>query len=130
MKICEAAVAASRGATDPFLIGDPEAEKEFNFAGDVADALWRLIQQDMISECVIGSGKAYPVRRWLELCYSHVGLNWEDHVKADSSYRSPYRKLVSHPAKLRSLGWKPSISIEELAAIMMEEALRKGCGPV
>ena len=125
MKIAQAAAAAAAGSSEKLHIGDPAAEKEFNFAGDIVSALWKLIRQDEVTEAVAGSGLAYPISRWLQLCYEYVGLNWTDWVVSAPDYRSPYRRLVSNPARLKSLGWHPEIGIEELAAMMMNQAISR-----
>jgi len=125
MKIAVAAAAAANGSDEKLLIGDLDAEKVFNFAGDVAAAIWLLIQQDELFECVVGSGQSHAVRDWIEACFRKVGLDWNDYTESNLSYTSPYRRLVSDPAKLLSLGWKPECTFSELAAMMMAEAARR-----
>lgn len=125
MKIAVAAAAIAKGSREKVLIGDLDAEKEFNFAGDIAAAMWLLIQQDELFECVVGSGRSHTVRDWVEACFREVGLDWNDHTETDRTYISPYRRLVSDPAKLFSLGWKPEYTFSGLAAMMMAEAARR-----
>ena len=128
MKIAVAAAHAANGSKEKLLIGDLDAEKEFNFAGDVAAAMWLLIRQDELFECVVGSGQSHAVRDWVEACFREVGLDWNDYTETDSTYASPYRRLVSDPAKLLDLGWKPECTFSGLAAMMMAEAARRGEG--
>lgn len=125
MKIAEAAARAANDSKEKLLIGDLDAEKEFNFAGDVAAAMWLLIRQDELFECVVGSGQSHAVRDWIEACFREVGLDWKDYTETDRTYASPYRRLVSDPAKLLSLGWKPECTFSGLAAMMMAEAARR-----
>jgi len=125
MKIAEAAARIASGSKERLLIGDLDAEKEFNFAGDVAAAMWLLIRQDELFECVVGSGQSHAVRDWIEACFREVGLDWNDYTETDRTYASPYRRLVSDPAKLLSLGWKPECTFSGLAAMMMAEAARR-----
>jgi GDPmannose 4,6-dehydratase len=125
MKIATAAAAAAKGSKEKLLIGDLDAEKEFNFAGDVAAALWLLIGQDELSECVVGSGQSYAVRDWIEACFRQAGLDWNDYTETDRTYASPYRRLVSDPSRLLSLGWKPEYTFSGLAEMMMAEAARR-----
>ena len=125
MKIAEAAARIASGSKERLLIGDLDAEKEFNFAGDVAAAMWLLIRQDELFECVVGSGQSHAVRDWIEACFREVGLDWNDYIETDRTYASPYRRLVSDPAKLLSLGWKPECTFSGLAAMMMAEAARR-----
>jgi len=91
----------------------------------VAAALWLLIRQDELFECVVGSGQSHAVRDWVEACFHEVGLDWDDYTETDSTYASPYRRLVSDPAKLLRLGWKPECRFSGLAAMMMAEAARR-----
>lgn len=125
MKIAEAAALAACGGSHRLRIGDLHAEKEFNFAGDITAALWRLVQQDAIYECVVGCGRSHSVLEWVELCFQYVGLDWKQHVDTDVNYRSPYQRLVSDPVKLLSLGWQPHMNLSRLAEIMMAEALQR-----
>ena len=124
MNIAMAAVRIARGSSEKLLIGDLTAEKEFNFAGDVVSALWCLVQQDDVFECVVGSGECYPVSTWVELCFRHVGLDWEQHVTFAENYTSPYRRLVSNPNRLKNLGWHPTMDITQLSRIVMDHALK------
>jgi GDPmannose 4,6-dehydratase len=125
MKIAEAAAMAARGGGSRLQIGDLSAEKEFNFAGDVAAALWRIVCQDSFYEIVVGSGQTCSVLDWVQMCFGYVGLDWRKYVETDSSYRSPYRRLVCDPARLLSLGWQPSVDVRQLSGIMMVEALNR-----
>ncbi len=69
--------------------------------------------------------KSHAVRHWIEACFREVSLDWNDYTETDRTYASPYRRLVSDPAKLLSLGWKPECTFSRLAAMMMAEAARR-----
>jgi GDP-D-mannose dehydratase len=69
--------------------------------------------------------KSHAVRDWIEACFREAGLDWNDYTETDRTYASPYRRLVSDPAKLLSLGWKPECTFSGLAAMMMAEAARR-----
>ena len=111
------ALAARSG--ESIEIGDIDVRKEFNFAGDMMDAVWRLVNQDNIFEAVIGSGEAHSIEEWLDLCYGIAGRNWRDHVATKPDFVREYDILVSDPTLMRSLGWQPKVSIAELAKMMM-----------
>ena len=113
------ASAALRG--EPILVGDISVRKEFNFAGDVVEAVWLLINQETVSEAVIGSGEPYSIENWLELCYGNVGKDWRDYVKINKDFKPEYKILVSNPGVIRSLGWRPSVDITELSKMMTRE---------
>lgn len=119
-KIADAALAAADGREYGLSIGDIEVEKEFGFAGDIVNGMLHLVEQDDIFEACIGTGKAYSIEKWLELCFSAVGKNWKDHVRQKEGYTPAFRKLVSDPSLIRSTGWKPEVEIEELAQQMLK----------
>jgi GDPmannose 4,6-dehydratase len=102
-------------------IGDLTVKKEFNFAGDVVEAVWQLVNQNVTFEAVIGSGKAYSIEDWLEICFDSVGKTWQDYVGVDGDFQSEYQILVSNPALIKSIGWQPKTSIEELSKIMLKK---------
>lgn len=100
-------------------IGDVTVQKEFNFAGDIVEGVWRLVNQTQVFEAVMGSGKAYKIENWLELCFANVHKNWQDYVTTTRNFQAEYEILVSNPALLKSLGWQPKTSIEDLAKMML-----------
>ncbi len=124
-KIVLSAISIANGSQDKLIIGDVEAKKEFNYAGDIVMAIWQLVSQNDVSEMVIGSGVAYNIRSWIEYCYNKMGLNWEDHTIKDEKFVSDYDVLVSDPKLLISIGWKPTKNIFELADIMLNSAIEK-----
>ncbi len=100
-------------------IGNLEVRKEFNFSGDIVEAIWKLVNQEEIKECVIGSGKSYSIKEWIEICFSICGLDWKDHVILMDKFVPEYKNLVSNPEVSRRIGWYPQISFESLAQKMM-----------
>ena len=112
------AAAAKKG--EPIEIGDPSVRKEFNFAGDAVEAVWRLVEQDEIFEAVIGSGAAHSIEEWLDLCFGAVDKNWREYVTVKKDFTPEYRILVSNPALINSLGWQPKVDVGKLAKMMME----------
>jgi GDPmannose 4,6-dehydratase len=116
MKIARAALDGT-----PIEIGDVTVKKEFNFAGDSMEAIWLLMNQEEVYEAVIGCGKAYSIREWLELCFDSVGKDWRDYVKTKKDFEPEYRIMVSNPARIMGLGWKPSVDIGALSKMMMRK---------
>jgi GDPmannose 4,6-dehydratase len=114
-------IALSARSSNSIEIGDISVRKEFNFAGDVMEAVWLLVNQEEISEAVIGSGEAHSIEEWLDLCFRCVSKDWHEYVKIKEGFRPEYRVLVSRPNLIKSLGWRPKTSIEDLARMMMEE---------
>ncbi|HRP54961.1 GDP-mannose 4,6-dehydratase [Agriterribacter sp.] len=120
-KIVRAVQRIASGSTEKLILGDIEVQKEFNYAGDVVDAVWELVNQDMISEAVIGSGKAYTIKDWLELCFSLKKLQWQNYVVLQNHYIPEYRILLSNPGVIKGIGWEPKINFYQLANMMMNE---------
>jgi GDPmannose 4,6-dehydratase len=108
------------GEQDKLELGDISVEKEWTFAGDVAKAIFTLVQQDNIYEAIIGSGITYSIQDWLEECFQLVNKNWQDYVILKEGFQSEYKRLVSNPQKIKSLHWQPKISLKELAQIMYD----------
>lgn len=119
-KIAEAAKRIAAGSKEQLMIGDLGAIKEYTFAGDVVNAVWTLVNQDAVSEAVIGSGIGFSITDWLEACFGLAGKNWQDHVVRDEQFVSGYRRLVADPALIRSLGWEPAVDFKQLAQMMMQ----------
>ena len=101
-------------------IGDFTVRKEFNFVGDFMEAIWILINQTDVFEAVIGCGKADSIEKWLELCFGYFDKDWREFVSINANFQAEYDILVSNPTLIKSLGWQPKISIDELAKLMVK----------
>lgn len=121
-KIADAAKAAWVGRRIELRIGDISVEKEYGFAGDIAQGIYQLVDQDEIFEACIGTGRAWSIEKWLELCFGLAGKNWKDHVQRKEGYKPAFKRLVSDPALIRSTGWSPCVEIEELAKMMFNSS--------
>lgn len=119
-KIALAAKTVAEGENVNFEIGDITVKKEFNFAGDLMEAIWILVNQNDIFEAVIGSGEEHSIEEWLDLCFKNFDKNWREFVTIKSEFRAEYKVLVSNPKLIKSLGWQPKTSIEELAKMMLK----------
>ncbi len=120
-KIAKAVQRIANGSNEVLKLGNIDVKKEFNYAGDVVEAVWTLVEQDDIFEVVIGSGKAYKIKDWLECCFQDVGLNWENYVVLAEQFVPEYSILVSDPKLVLSLGWQPDTSFDALAKMMVHE---------
>jgi GDPmannose 4,6-dehydratase len=119
-KIAEAAKRIGTGSGEKLPIGDLDAVKEYAFAGDIVKGIWTLVNQEQVTEANISSGKGYPIRDWLDLCFSSIGKNWKDYVTDIPGFKPAYDRLVSDPSRILSLGWKPEVDITQLAQLMMQ----------
>jgi GDPmannose 4,6-dehydratase len=122
--IAQAARRIGAGSSEILEMGDVSVQKEWTFAGDVAQGMWTLVNQDEVFEATIGSGIAYSIEEWLEECFSLVGKQWKEHVRLRNNFTPEYNRLVSDSSTMRSLGWEPRVSLADLARMMVlgEEA--------
>jgi GDPmannose 4,6-dehydratase len=118
--VASAARRIQRGSKEVLEIGDLSVRKEWTFAGDVVEAVWMLVNQDAVSEAVIGSGTTYSIQEWVETVFSRVGLDWRTHVREREGFKPEYKQLVSNPEVIYSLGWKPAVDFGQLAGMMVE----------
>ncbi|MBS1948794.1 MAG: GDP-mannose 4,6-dehydratase [Bacteroidetes bacterium] len=120
-KIAEAAKRISKGSPEKIEIGDAGVIKEWTFAGDVVKGVWTLVTQDNLFEANIGSGIGYSIDDWIKACFSIIKKKPEEHIQVKKGFRPEYQQLVCDPALINSLGWKPTVSFEQLAEMMMKE---------
>lgn len=121
-KISAAVVRIKNGSNEIVDIGNTSVKKEFNFAGDLMDAIWALMKQEQIFEAVIGCGKTHTIKEWIyECCVAAEIEEAVDHFIETAGYQPEYNILVSHPKKLYSLGWKPKTDFASLAKIMVQK---------
>ena len=118
-KIASFAKEIKTGKNNILEVGDLSVEKELNYAGDTVNAIFTLVSQDEIFETVIGCGITYSIKDWIEECFSLLNLDWKNYIKQSASFNPEYKKLVSNPKLLLSLGWKPLINFRMLAEIML-----------
>lgn len=119
-KISEAVKRISIGSPEKIEIGDIKVKKEWNFAGDIVNAIWILVNQNKVFEAVIGSGEIYSIEDWLHECFNLIGKNYKEHIIQKADFVAEYKVLKSNPALIKSLGWKPLISFNQLAKIMID----------
>jgi GDPmannose 4,6-dehydratase len=120
------------GLSKELRLGNLEAKRDWGYAGDYVRAMWLMLQQARPDDYVIATGETHSVRELCEVAFSHVGLNYNDHVVIDQKYFRPAEVdlLVGSPEKAgRVLGWEPSVSFAQLVRMMVEadlEALKNG----
>lgn len=119
-KIARTALRIANGSDEKLVIGNYDVKKEFNYAGDIVEAIWILMNQNNIYEAVIGSGIAHSIKEWIECCFKKLNLNWLDHTVVDNKYEPEYELLVSNPQLIKSLGWKPKTNLSELANLFVQ----------
>jgi len=129
-KITHGAARTKLGLADKLYLGNLDARRDWGYAGDYVRAMWLMLQQDAPDDYVVCTGQTHSVRELCEVAFGHVGLNWEDYVLVDLRFVRPAEVdlLVGDASKARELlGWEPTVSFEELIAMMVDadlEALR------
>jgi len=122
-KITRAAGRIREGLQSKLYLGNLDARRDWGFAGDYVDAMWRMLQQEKAADYVVATGKAYSVREFLERTFTHLGLNYQDHVEVDSRYYRPAEvdHLCGDATKARrELGWAPTTDFHDLVRMMAE----------
>ncbi|GGT30188.1 GDP-mannose 4,6-dehydratase [Streptomyces kurssanovii] len=125
-KIAHAAARIARGEQDALHLGNLEARRDWGYAPEYVDAMWRMLQQDEPGDYVVATGTSYSVRDFLGFCFEHAGLDWEKHIRFDERYLRPSEvpDLVGDASKAeRELGWKATVHAPELARIMVDAEL-------
>jgi GDPmannose 4,6-dehydratase len=120
-KIAAAVKRIETGSNEKIEIGDISVIKEYGFAGDIVKAVWALVQQDKISEANLATGEGHTIKDWLEACFTATGKNWQEHVILKIGFVPEYKILVADPSIIFSLGWKPELSFEALAQMMLSQ---------
>jgi len=122
-KVTDGVARIKLGLVTELRLGNLEARRDWGFAGDYVDAMWRMLQQDSPNDYVVGSGETHSVRELVELAFSHVGLDYRKYVVSDPKYYRPAEVdvLLADPSKARrELGWAPKVGFAELVTMMVD----------
>ena len=129
-KITRAVAAIAAGKQDYVYMGNIDSIRDWGYAAEYVEGMWRMLQADTPEDFVLATGTGITVRKFIEIAFSHAGLNWEDHVRFDERYLRPTEvdALIGDPSKANDLlGWKATIHGPELARLMVDadiEALK------
>jgi GDPmannose 4,6-dehydratase len=127
-KVTDAVARIKLGLAREVRLGNLDARRDWGFAGDYVDAMWRMLQQQEPRDYVIGTGQTHSVRQLVEAAFGHVGLDWRKHVTTDPKYMRPAEVdlLQADPSKARKeLGWSPKVGFGELVAMMVDADLER-----
>jgi GDPmannose 4,6-dehydratase len=125
-KVTDAVARIKLGTATELRLGNIDSRRDWGFAGDYVDAMWRMLQQDDAEDYVIGTGHTCSVRDLCEAAFSHVGLDYRDYVKQDSKFFRPAEVdlLVADPSKAAAkLGWQPKVTFKRLVEMMVDADL-------
>jgi GDPmannose 4,6-dehydratase len=126
-KITRAIAHIKKGLQDKLYLGNLDAKRDWGYAKEYVDAMWRMLQQEEGDDYVVATGETHSVREFLEVAFKHVGLNYEDYVKIDPRYFRPAEVdlLIGDPTKAKTkLNWEPKVKFEELVGIMVDADLK------
>jgi len=130
-KVTDAVARIKLGLGREVRLGNLDARRDWGFAGDYVDAMWRMLQQEHAEDYVIGTGRTHSVRQLCEVAFGCVGLDYRDFVKQDERFFRPAEVdlLVADPTKASTqLDWRPQVSFEDLIAMMVEADLARHRG--
>jgi len=108
-----------KSQTTKLKLGALDMKREWNYAGDVVEGIWTFVNQENSFEIIIGSGQAYSVEEWLKTCFNIIGEDWRNHVEVIPNFQAKNNVLYSNPSLLKSFGWQPKVSMNELASKMI-----------
>jgi GDPmannose 4,6-dehydratase len=127
-KVAHAVAAISLGRERELLVGDLSAQRDWGYARDYVEAMWRMLQQDEPDDYVVATGELHTVEEIVDVAFRHVGLDWRDHVRVDDSLKrgaAELHHLVGDASKARRvLGWEPTVGFEDLVRLLVDAALK------
>jgi GDPmannose 4,6-dehydratase len=126
-KIVSEAVRIKLGLSNELQLGNLDARRDWGFAGDYVEAIWRMLQQEEPEDYVIATGKTFSVREFCDIAFGCLGLDYRDYVVQDPMFWRPVEvmQLVGDNRKIkRNLGWEPKISFEKLIQMIVAAELR------
>jgi len=122
-KVTYAAARIKLGLQQEVRLGNLDARRDWGYAGDYVRAMWLMLQEEEPDDYVIATGETHSVRRLCEVAFSHLGLNYEDHVVVDPKFYRPAEVdlLIGDCSKAKAkLGWEPEVNFEQLVAMMVD----------
>ncbi len=125
-KITRSATRIKLGLQSKLLLGNLDARRDWGFAGDYVEAMWMMMQPEKPDDYVIATGENHSVREFIEVVFDRLGLDWHKYVEIDPRFLRPSEVdvLVGDATKARAvLGWKPKVSFQQLAQMMVEADL-------
>jgi GDPmannose 4,6-dehydratase len=126
-KITRAVARIKRGLQKELYLGNLDARRDWGYAKEYVEGMWRILQQDAPDDYVLATNETHTVREFCEASFAHAGLDWQDYVKHDPRYERPAEVdlLIGDPAKAkRQLGWEPQTRFHDLVRLMVDADLR------
>ena len=127
-KITRAVGRIKLGLQDKLFLGNLDAKRDWGFAGDYVEVMWKMLQHSEPDDFVVATGEAHSVREFLEAAFIHVGLDFKKYVEIDQRYFRPTEvdHLLGDPSKAaEKLSWKPKVSFQGLVAMMVDHDMEQ-----
>jgi GDPmannose 4,6-dehydratase len=127
-KVSHAVASIANGKATELRLGNLDASRDWGYAGDYVEAMWRMLQPAKPDDFVIGTGETHTVRELCEIAFSHTGLDWTKHVRVDPGLVRPAEVdvLRADPSKARrELGWRPTVSFPALVRMMVDADMKR-----
>lgn len=127
-KITDGVARIKAGLATELRLGNLKAQRDWGYAGDSAEAMWLMMQQDEPDDYVIAMGHEHSVGEFCDIAFSHVGLDYRDYVVEDPEFYRPAEvmRLIGDSTKARErLGWEPKVTFEQLVHMMVDEDMKR-----
>jgi len=128
-KISDGVARIKLGVSKEIRLGNLDSKRDWGFAGDYVEAMWRMLQQKEPDNYIISTGETHSIRDFLDIAFAHVGIkNWKKYIKVDPRFKRPAElfTLQGKSGKARrKLGWKPKVKFEELVTMMVDADLER-----
>jgi GDPmannose 4,6-dehydratase len=127
-KITHAVARIKRGLASEVRLGNLGVKRDWGFAGDYVEAMWRMLQAPTARDYTVATGRSVSVEEFCRLAFAHAGLDWRDHVREDESLKRPADvwALCGNAARAKvELGWEPRVELEQLVAMMVDADLAR-----
>jgi GDPmannose 4,6-dehydratase len=125
-KITMAVARIKAGLQDKLALGNLDARRDWGYAAEYVEAMWRMLQQDQPGDYVIATGETHSVREFVEIAFDRVGLDWQKYVEIDSKFYRPAEVdlLIGDSSQAKKvLGWAPRTSFRQLVSMMVDADL-------
>lgn len=128
-KVSIAVARIKLGLQDEIVMGNLDAKRDWGYAGDYVEAMWRMLQQETGDDYVICTGETHSIKELLDVAFGVIGIDdWSGYVRQDPRFMRPaeVEMLIGDPTKARNaLGWEPKVGFTELVTMMVENDLRE-----